>query len=67
MKSLRSRSIRIAAVVFAVSAALSLIACSPTPVVAPIIVNTGDIQRATVTVPLDSTLVLNTGSLDVDS
>lgn len=42
--------------------------CSaPTPVVTPVVVNAGDIQGAVVEVPLNSTLVINTGSLDVDS
>ena len=37
------------------------------PVVAPVVVNVGDIQGTTVEVPLGSTLVLNTGDLAVDS
>ncbi|MEO8094798.1 MAG: hypothetical protein ABI632_07690 [Pseudolysinimonas sp.] len=67
MSSLRSRSGRIAAVVIALSAVMGLAACAATPVVAPIIVNTGDIQDATVSVPLNSMLVLKTGDLAVDS
>lgn len=38
-----------------------------TPVVAPITVNANDIQGETVEVPLNSTLVINTGDLAVDS
>lgn len=38
-----------------------------TPVVTPVVVNAGDIQDSVVTVPLNSTLVINTGSLAVDS
>ncbi len=37
------------------------------PVVAPIVVNSGDIQGSVVEVPLNSTLVINTGDLAVDS
>ena len=38
-----------------------------TPVVAPVVVNAGDIQGSVVTVPLNSMLVINTGDLAVDS
>ena len=58
----------------AASAAASLLlvgvagcAAGNTPVVTPIVVNSGDIQGSIVTVPLNSTLVINTGSLAVDS
>jgi hypothetical protein len=61
------KSPRVFAAVIAVSAVMGLAACAPGPVVAPIVVNTGDIQDSTVTVPINSTLVLDTGSLDVDS
>ncbi|MBX3100586.1 MAG: hypothetical protein KF761_13540 [Salinibacterium sp.] len=37
------------------------------PVVAPIVVSVGDLQGTTVEVPLNSTLVINTGDLAVDS
>jgi len=40
---------------------------APTPVVTPIVVNAEDIQGGVVEVPLNSTLVINTGSLAVDS
>src|ERR1700712_3843525 len=66
MKSLRSiRVLTVAAI--ALSAIIGLSACASSPVVAPIVVNTGDIQGTTVTVPLNSTVDLNTGSLAVDS
>ncbi|CAN5116540.1 hypothetical protein BH11ACT5_BH11ACT5_01860 [soil metagenome] len=42
-------------------------AAAPGPVVAPIVVNSGDIQGSVVEVPLNSTLVINTGDLAVDS
>jgi hypothetical protein len=61
------KSLRVFAAVIAVSAVVGLAACAPTPVVAPVVVNTDDIQDSTVSVPINSTLVLNTGSLDVDS
>ena len=57
----------------AVAAAASLVlvgiaGCAPAgPVVAPIVVNAGDIQGGVVEVPLNSTLVINTGDLAVDS
>ena len=44
-----------------------LAACGATPVVAPVVVNSGDIQGSVVEVPLNSTLVINTGDLAVDS
>jgi hypothetical protein len=40
---------------------------APGPVVTPIVVNSGDIQGSIVEVPLNSTLVINTGDLAVDS
>lgn len=47
---------------------VALAGCAaPGPVVAPIVVNAEDIQGGVVEVPLNSTLVINTGSLDVDS
>ena len=48
---------------------LALAACTPAPapVVAPVVVDVGDLQGATVEVPINSMLVINTGSLDVDS
>ena len=48
---------------------LALAACTsaPAPVVAPVVVNADDLQGSTVEVPLNSMLVINTGSLDVDS
>lgn len=61
------KSLRVFAAVIAVAAVMGLTACAPGPVVVPIVVNTGDIQDSTVTVPINSTLVLDTGSLDVDS
>lgn len=61
------KSLRVLAAVIAVSAVMGLAACAPTPVVAPVVVNAGDIQDSTVSVPINSMLVLNTGSLDVDS
>ena len=45
----------------------ALAACGTTPVVTPVVVNSGDIQGSVVEVPLNSTLVINTGDLDVDS
>lgn len=58
--------------VAAAAAALLLVGVAgcvgaPGPVVAPIVVNAGDIQGSVVEVPLNSTLVINTGSLAVDS
>ncbi|CAN5172813.1 hypothetical protein BH09ACT5_BH09ACT5_18190 [soil metagenome] len=47
--------------------AAGLAACAPTPVVTPVVVNANDIQGETVEVPLNSTLVINTGDLPVDS
>jgi hypothetical protein len=41
--------------------------CAASPVVTPVVVNAGDIQGSVVTVPLNSTLVINTGDLPVDS
>lgn len=61
------KTLRVFAAVIAVSAVLGLAACAPHPVVTPVVVNTGDIQGTTVSVPVNSTLVLNTGSLAVDS
>lgn len=63
---MRIRRLVIAAV--AASVLLGIAGCSaPTPVVAPIVVNVGDIQGSVVEVPLNSTLVINTGDLAVDS
>ena len=45
----------------------ALAACGTTPVVTPVVVNSGDIQGSVVEVPLNSTLVINTGDLAVDS
>ena len=45
----------------------ALAACGATPVVTPVVVNSGDIQGSVVEVPLNSTLVINTGDLAVDS
>jgi len=62
------RLLRILAAAAAASLALTALAgCATGPVVAPIVVNAGDIQGSTVEVPLNSTLVINTGDLDVDS
>lgn len=47
--------------------ALGLTGCAPTPVVAPIIVNVGDLQGKTIEVPVNSLLDINTGDLAVDS
>ena len=44
-----------------------LASCAATPVVTPVVVNSGDIQGSVVEVPLNSTLVINTGDLAVDS
>lgn len=58
----------IAAAATATALLTGLAACAPaTPVVAPIVVEAGDIQGTTVEVPLNSTLVVNTGDLPVDS
>lgn len=46
---------------------VGLAGCGATPVVTPVVVNSDDIQGSIVTVPLNSTLVINTGSLAVDS
>ena len=57
-------------VALAAAASLSLAAlagCSVAPVVAPVVVNAGDVQGSVVEVPINSTLVINTGSLPVDS
>ena len=40
---------------------------APAPVVAPVVVNANDLQGSTVTVPINSMLVINTESLPVDS
>lgn len=61
------RSLRAAAAIIAVAAVMSLAACAPTPVVAPITVNVGDLQSQTVEVPIDSVLNIDTGDLAVDS
>jgi len=60
---------RIVAVAAAASVLLVGIAgCATTsPVVTPVVVNSGDIQGSVVEVPLNSTVVINTGDLDVDS
>lgn len=56
------------ALLAAASITVALAGCAaPTPVVPPVVVNTGDIQGSTVEVPINSMLVLNTGSLPVDS
>ena len=65
MKSLRV--VKGLATAVALTGILALAACAPTPVVAPIIVNVGDISSTTVTVPINSTLVIKTGDLAVDS
>lgn len=55
---------------FAVASVLmiGLAGCAASgPVVAPIVVNAGDIQGSIVEVPLNSMLVINTGDLAVDS
>ncbi|MEP6480896.1 MAG: hypothetical protein ABJA94_02700 [Rhodoglobus sp.] len=67
MRSLRTKSARVAVAAIAVSAVMGLAACAATPVVAPIVVNTGDIQDSTVSVPINSMLVMNTGDLAIDS
>lgn len=57
-------------ITFAATAALALAlaGCTPaTPVVAPVVVNTSDIQGGVVTVALDQVVQLNTGGLAVDS
>ena len=47
---------------------IALAGCAaPGPVVAPVVVSVGDLQGATVEVPLNSVLDIDTGSLDVDS
>lgn len=59
---------RLAVVAVAASVLLGIAGCTaPGPVVAPIVVNVGDIQGSVVEVPLNSTLVINTGDLAVDS
>lgn len=63
---------RISRVVAAVAGAslllVGLVGCGATPpVVTPVVVEANDIQGAEVSVPLNSTLVINTGSLPVDS
>ncbi len=63
MRLHRFRTAAVAAVLL-----VGLAGCAaPGPVVAPIVVNAGDIQGSTVEVPLNSTLVINTGDLAVDS
>ena len=56
-------------VLAAAALVLALAGCSGAvpPVVAPVVVNVGDIEGTTVEVPLGSTLVLNTGDLGVES
>jgi hypothetical protein len=61
------KPLRVFAALLAVVAVMGLAACASGPVVAPVVVNVGDIQDSTVTVPINSTLVLNAGSLPVDS
>ncbi len=61
------KSIRVLAAIAAVSLALGLAACAPTPVVAPVTVNVGDLQGATVDVALNQVININTGDLAVDS
>lgn len=52
----------------AASVLIALAGCSASgPVVAPITVTANDLQGQTVEVPLNSTLVINTGDLAVDS
>jgi hypothetical protein len=63
---------RISRLIAAVGAAsvllLGVAGCAaPGPVVPPVVVNAGDLQGSTVEVPLNSTLVIDTGDLDVDS
>ena len=61
------KSIRVLTAIAAVSLALGLAACAPTPVVAPVTVNVGDLQGATVDVALNQVININTGDLAVDS
>ncbi len=63
----RMKIIRVLAAAAAVSLALGLAACAPTPVVAPVTVSVGDLQGATVDVALNQVININTGDLAVDS
>jgi hypothetical protein len=49
------------------SVLVALAGCTAAPVVEPVVVEVGDLQGETVEVPLNSTLVINTGDLKVDS
>jgi hypothetical protein len=54
-----------------VAAAVLLVALAgctaPPPAVEPVVVDVGDLQGATIEVPLDSSLVIQTGNLSLDS
>lgn len=65
---MRITSLAIAALVAA--AAIGLSACSqpsPTPVIAPVVMDAGDLQGATVDLVVGQVLDIDTGSLAVDS
>lgn len=61
------KSLRVLAAAFALTAAVGLAGCAPTPVVAPVTVDVGDLQGKTIEVPIDSLLNIKTGDLAVDS
>lgn len=58
---------RLVAVAAAASVLVALAGCAVTPAVEPVVVQVNDLQGETVTVPLNSTLVIQTGDLRVDS
>lgn len=60
--------IRALAVVLTVTAAMSLTACAPQePVIAPVTMDVGDLQGATVDLVVGQSLDIDTGDLAVDS
>lgn len=63
----RMKIIRVLAAAAVVSLGMGLVACAPTPVVAPVTVSVGDLQGATVDVALNQVININTGDLAVDS
>lgn len=58
---------RLVVVAAVASMLVALAGCAAAPVVTPVVVEVGDLQGETVKVPLNSTLVINTGDLAVDS
>jgi hypothetical protein len=61
------KTLRLTAAAIALSAALALTACAPTPVVAPVTVSANELQGETVKVAINQVLNINTGDLAVDS